>query len=328
MIRVIYSNGNGKTTLDLPVERIQELLATRSGTLWIDICEEEMAVAEPILRDIFGFHPLAISDALEETHVPRVDDWGTYLYIVLHALAFDQDQDEPLRTNEVDIFLGKNYLVTYQTRKLEVIDRVWDMVQRDVHFLQKGADHLFYKLADDLIADYLPLVDQMDVVMDEIEDQVFNRPSQNLLERIFLMKRSLMHLRRTLAPLREVFNKLARGDDQVIDKSDRIFFRDIYDHLVRLYDISESLRDLMGSVLDTYLSAINNRMNEVMKTLTIITTLFMPLSFLVGFFGMNFFIPKEPITSWVNRPVFLFVLAAIITLPLIMFWWMRRRKWM
>lgn len=328
MIRTLYRNGNGKICTDLPLESVKDLLALKSGTFWIDISGEEVAVSEPILRDIFDFHPLAISDALEESHVPRVDDWGTYLYIVLHALAFDQDQYEPLQTKELDIFLGKNYLVTYQARKLEVVDRVWNMVQRDERFLDKGVDHLFYKLSDDLIADYLPLVDRMDAVMDEIEDQVFDQPSQSLLERIFRMKRSLMHLRRTLAPLREVFNKLARGDDQVIDKGDRVFFRDIYDHLVRLYDISESLRDLMGSVLDTYLSAINNRMNEVMKTLTIITTLFMPLSFVVGFFGMNFFIPPEPIGTLVTRPVFVWVLVAIVILPLIMFWWMRRRKWM
>ncbi len=328
MIRILYRNENGKVRTDLQVDGIQELLALKSGTLWIDISEEETAVAEPILRDIFKFHPLAISDALEESHVPRVDDWGDYLYIVLHALAFDQDQYEPLDTKEIDIFLGKNYLVTYQSKNLEIVDRVWNIVQRDDRYLIKGVDHLFYKLADDLIADYMPLVDRMDAVMDEIEDQVFDQPSQALLEKIFRMKRSLMHLRRTLAPLREVFNKLARGDDQVIDKADRVFFRDIYDHLVRLYDISESLRDLMGSVLDTYLSAINNRMNEVMKTLTIITTLFMPLSFVVGFFGMNFFIPNEPIYSLVSRPVFVLVLIAIVIVPLVMFWWMRNRKWM
>lgn len=328
MIRILHRNGNNKTNTALTLDQLPAMLAARNEMIWVDISEEEMAVSEPILRDTFGFHPLAISDALEETHIPRVDDWGTYLYIVLHALAFDQDQDEPLRTNEIDIFLGKNYLVTYQSRRMDVVERVWGLVQRDTRFLQKGADHLFYKLADDLIGDYLPLVDQMDVVMDEIEDQVFDRPSRNLLEKIFLMKRSLMHLRRILAPLREVFNKLARGDDSVIDKNERIFFRDIYDHLVRLYDISESLRDLMGSVLDTYLSAINNRMNEVMKTLTIITTLFMPLSFLVGFFGMNFFVPKHPISGLMEQPVFYLVLAAILLTPIFMFLWMRRRHWM
>ncbi len=328
MIRSLFYNGNEKLELNLSLDRIKTVVESKKGLLWLDLCEEETQNCEPILRDIFAFHPLAISDALDETHVPRVDDWGNYLYIVLHALAFNQSEDAPLETNEIDIFLSQQYLVTYQSHKLDVVDRTWNMIQRDPRFLQLGADHLFYKLADDLIADYMPLVDQMDVVMDDIEDRVFDRPTQTLLEKIFLMKRSLMHLRRTIAPLREVFNKLARGDDQVIDKSDRIFFRDIYDHLVRLYDITESLRDLMGSVLDTYLSAVNNRMNEVMKTLTVITTLFMPLSFVVGFFGMNFFMSKNPVYSWMEQPMFTIVLVGIILLPLVMFWWMRRRKWM
>jgi magnesium transporter len=129
-------------------------------------------------------------------------------------------------------------------------------------------------------------------------------------------------------PQREVFNKLARGDDQVIDKQERVFFRDIYDHLVRLYDISESLRDLISGVLETYLSVINNRMNDVMKTLTIITTVFMPISFLTGFFGMNFFAADPPFLAWTSETVFIIVLCIFVILPTSMFFWMRSRKWM
>jgi magnesium transporter len=129
-------------------------------------------------------------------------------------------------------------------------------------------------------------------------------------------------------PQREVFNKLARGDDQVIDKQERVFFRDIYDHLVRLYDISESLRDLISGVLETYLSVINNRMNDVMKTLTIITTIFMPISFLTGFFGMNFFAADPPFSAWTSQPVLIIILSIFICLPIGMYIWMRSRKWM
>jgi magnesium transporter len=131
-----------------------------------------------------------------------------------------------------------------------------------------------------------------------------------------------------VAPQREVLNKLARGDYALIDARDRMFFRDVYDHLVRLYDISESLRDLVGGALDTYLSVVNNRMNDVMKTLTVITTLFMPMSFLVGFFGMNFFQATVPFEAWTGRVAFGFVIATMIVVPLGMFLWMRRRAWM
>lgn len=328
MIRSLFTNSSGKIEYDLSLERISTILRNKSGLLWLDMIEEDIPASEVILRDIFEFHPLAVADALSQSHVPRVDDWGNYLYIVLHAPIFNRDDNEPFTTNEVDFFLGKHFLVTYQSERVPAIENLWKILERDSRFLQKGPDHLFYKLADDLVAEYMPLVEELDEIIDTIEDRIFEKPSNQLLENIFLMKRSLAHLRRMIAPQREVFNKLARGDDQIIDRNDRVFFRDIYDHLVRLYDITESLRDLMGSVLDTYLSAVNNRMNEVMKTLTIITTLFMPLSFLVGFFGMNFFVPNPPISGWVSQPAFYAVLLATISLPIGMFIWMRRRKWM
>ena len=328
MIRSLYTNIAGKIEYDLSIERISSIVRSKSGLLWLDLVEEDIPACEVILKDIFGFHPLAVADALSQNHVPRVDDWGSYLYLVLHAPHFTPNSKEPFTTNEVDVFLGKQFLVTYQSVRVSVIDNLWKAIERDPRILQKGPDHLFYKLADDLVADYMPQVDEMDKIIDDIEDRIFDKPSQQLLEQIFLIKRSLAHLRRMIAPHREVFNKLARGDDQIIDKNDRVFFRDIYDHLVRLYDITESLRDLMGSVLDTYLSAINNRMNEIMKTLTIITTLFMPLSFLVGFFGMNFFVPDPPLAGWVSAPAFYVVLFITISLPIGMFVWMRKRKWM
>ena len=143
-----------------------------------------------------------------------------------------------------------------------------------------------------------------------------------------MLKRALLHLRRIIAPQREVLNKLARGDYGVIDEGERIFFRDVYDHLVRLYDITEGLRDLVGGALDTYLSVVSNRMNEVMRTLTVITTLFLPVSFLVGFFGTNFFQPVAPLTAWTDRPAFVLMLLAMIVVPAGMFLWIRKRAWM
>jgi magnesium transporter len=296
--------------------------------LWVDLVQTPYTEAEQVLLELFGFHPLAVSDALDEMHVPRVDDWGDYLYLVLHDIKFDPAQEEVFQTNELDIFLGKHYLVTYQNIAIPVVEKVHQNIERDPRFLQRGADHLFYKLADDLVGETLPVVDQMDDAIDTIEDQLFNGSNQQLLEEIFTLKRSLLHLRRILMPQREVFNKLARGDDHVIDKQERVFFRDIYDHMVRLYDISESLRDLISGALETYLSVTNNRMNDVMKTLTIITTLFMPISFLTGFFGMNFFAADPPFTGWTSQPVLVVLLCIFVLMPVSMFVWMRSRKWM
>lgn len=310
------------------MDEIKESLSRNQGVLWVDLVQTPYSEAEEILREIFGFHPLAISDALDEVHVPRVDDWGDYLYVVLHSIKFDPLAEDPLYTDELDIFLGKHFLVTYQNVAISVVDKVRQTIERDSRFLQRGADHLFYKLADDLVAETLPVVDRMDDAIDTIEDRMFARDNQGLLEQIFTLKRSLLHLRRILMPQREVFNKLARGDDHVIDKQERVFFRDIYDHMVRLYDISESLRDLISGALETYLSVINNRMNDVMKTLTIITTLFMPISFLTGFFGMNFFSADPPFAGWTSQPMLVILLCILVLLPVGMFIWMRSRRWM
>jgi magnesium transporter len=170
----------------------------------------------------------------------------------------------------------------------------------------------------------------MDNEIDWVEDEVFKDPEPSMVQRIFTLKRATLHLRRVMSPLREVLNRLARDDYAIIDARDQVYFRDVYDHLVRLHDISESLRDLVGGVLDTYLSVVNNRMNEIMKTLTLITTMFMPISFLAGFFGMNFFAPEptSPLNSWVGVSPFIPIFAVFVLTPLLMFLWMRRRRWM
>jgi magnesium transporter len=156
---------------------------------------------------------------------------------------------------------------------------------------------------------------------------VFSKPTPETLERLFSLKRTLLAMRRIIAPQREVLNKLARDDYRMIDPRDRIFFRDVYDHLVRLHDLNESMRDLVGGALDMYLSVINNRMNEVMKTLTVITTLFMPISFVAGFFGMNFFEPVAHMTRWTDQPAFIVMFLITILLPISIYMWLRRRTW-
>ncbi|MBN1563540.1 MAG: magnesium/cobalt transporter CorA [Anaerolineae bacterium] len=328
MIRSLYRTAEGALVHDLTPAQIAAALRDESGLLWVDIVHEPADSAETLLLTTFNFHALAVDDALKQSHIPKIDDWGDYLYLVLHAVVFDDSDDDLVTTLELDLFLGKNYLVTHQGQPVSAVDRVWSLVVRDERHLQEGSGHLLYRLADELVAEYMPTVEAIDEAIDQIEDQVFSRPETTLLERIFIMKRALLHLRRIMAPQREVLNKLARGDYAVVAAADRMFFRDVYDHLVRLHDITESLRDLVGGVLDTYLSVVNNRMNDVMKTLTIITTLFMPLSFLVGFFGMNFFQPVFDLGAWTGQAAFGLVMVMMLILPAFMVVWMRRRLWM
>jgi magnesium transporter len=210
---------------------------------------------------------------------------------------------------------------------MDFVDEVFSSCLRDPRQVQEGADHLLYRLADNLVTHYMPIVEQVDEALDLIEDQLFSSPSPATLQKLFTLKRLLLTMRRITLPQREVLNKLARDEYRVIDPRDRIFFRDIYDHLVRIHDLNESLRDLVGSVLDTYLSVVNNRMNEVMKTLTIITTLFMPITFITGFFGMNFFEPVAHLIGWTNTQAFMLMIGIILLLPMGMYAWMRRRTW-
>ncbi len=328
MIRSLFYTPGKPIRTDIPPQEFPRLIRDRKGLLWVDFISEPPERAEPILRS-FNFHPLAIDDALQETHTPKVDDWGDYLYIVLNMMNYKHVEGIfESEIDELDIFLGRNFVVTHHDQLLPAIEDAWSACQRDQRHVQEGPDHLLYRIVDSLVMSYMPLVEEIDRQIDEIEDQVFDGPRRATLEQIFALKRILLSMRRILLPQREVLNKLARDDYRVIDPKDRIFFRDIYDHLVRLHDLNENLRDLVSGVLDTYLSVVNNRMNEVMKILAVITTLFMPITFVTGFFGMNFFEPIGNLMGWTSTQVFEVTLGILLAVPIVMYIWMRRRTWL
>jgi magnesium transporter len=327
MIRSLYYTPGKPLRKDIPPEEFPRLLRDRRSLLWVDFDGEPSANCLPILQT-FNFHPLAIDDALAETHSPKLDDWGDYLYIALNYMHLNGDEKTWGTTmDEVDIFLGYNYVVTHHDHSVPAIEATLISCERDQRNVQDGADHLLYKIVDYLVADYMPVVEKIDDEIDQLEDQIFDRPHPKTLERLFTLKRVLLSMRRILLPQREVLNKMARDDYKVIDRKDRVFFRDIYDHLVRLHDLNESLRDLVSGALDTYLSVVNNRLNDVMKTLTLITTLFMPISFITGFFGMNFFQPVADLTGWTSLQTFEVTLGIMLGLPMLMYIWMRSRTW-
>jgi magnesium transporter len=333
-IRVIYRDSAGIFHLGWPPDRIAEAVADPKGTAWVDIDDRPSVEAgrngevERLLRDVFHFHPLAIEHALLDTHVPKLDDWGDYLYLVFHSIDFDPETDQ-LRLHELDIFLGRNFLVTYHNQPMPEVDQLRRNIERDpVNRCRHGASHILYHLLDLLVAAYLPAIEHLDEAIDDAQDEVFGHPTTHTLRAIFQVKRSALRLHRVLAPEREVINRLARDDYDPIPAEHRVYFRDTYDHLVRVHDITESLRDLIAGALDTYLSAISNRTNDIMKTLTIVTVLFLPMTFLAGFFGMNFFGANLEFTTPLPKQLlFAITCLSIVLSPPAMWYWGRRKGW-
>jgi magnesium transporter len=326
MIRALCRRASGEAASELASADVAAALADPRCLLWVDCFDEPPESCGALLRDVFHFHPLAIDDAIRESHVPKVDDWGAYLYLVIHAVAFDSARDQPLATRELDLFLGPNYVVTHHEEPIGGLDRVREIFQRDGRVLEQGAAHLAYHVIDELATDAMEAVDAIDAEVEGVEERLLAEPGPAALQQVLRMKRALMHLRRILAPQREVLNRMARDEYAAIPKASRVYFRDVYDHLVRLHDIVEGMRDLASGALDTYLSVINNRMNEVMKTLTLITVLFMPLGALTGFFGMNFFAPSLPFPGWTGRIAFGVLCGLLGVVPLLMYLWLRHRR--
>lgn len=329
MYRALHVLKDCKLKTDLELVDIAFALHEPDGLLWVDFtCQENTDEDEEILTKTFGFHPLAIDDALRETHVPKLDNWGKYLYLVFHAVNLDSQEGLKLSALELDIFLGNNYIVTYHDKPLEVLDHLWSTIQVDNRSVKYGSDHLLYKIVDDLVGSYNSVFDALDTEIDQLEGLVFGKQTPNTLERIYNVKRIILQLRRIIFPQREVLNKLAREEYEAIDARAQVYFRDVYDHLVRLHDLTESMRDLVSGTLETYLSMVNNRMNEVVKVLTLITTFFMPLSFLTSFFGMNFFFPRSPIHFLMEPPFLWGVVLMIFLTPFLLLTWLRRRGWL
>jgi magnesium transporter len=327
MIRArFFSQQEGAQSISL--DEILPYLSSSDGLLWVDFVEEPERLCRPILEEVFKFHQLAVDDALQETHVPKVDDWGAYLYIVFRAVKYEDQFERALQTPELDVFFGSNFLVTYQGALIPSVETIWQLSRQDHRYLDRGTGYLLYNIVDDIITNAMGVIEEIDDFIDQIEDQVLLDPQPSTLEDIFKAKRAVLELRRTLLPQREVFNKLSRGDFALIKPDDHAYFRDAYDHLVRLQEINENMRDLVGGAMEIYLSVVNNRMNDVMKTLTVITTLFMPLSFLTGFFGMNFFQVVIPLDIWTGKWMFAAVLFGMIFVPIGMYIWMKRRAWM
>jgi magnesium transporter len=292
-----------------------------AGTLrWIDL-EHQDERALGVLRESFDFHPLTLEDCLHFDQRPKLEEYGAYLFIVVHGFKVSGDLHdvEPL---ELHAFLGKDYLVTVHEAPIPELETVWKRVLGDAALGRRGADFIYYLIVDTIVDANFAILDRLSDALDEIEDEVLNRHKQEHLGQIFMLKRVLVSMRRVLSPQRDVFAILSKRGHPCISEMTSLYFRDVYDHLVRIYESIDTGRDLLGNALDAYLSMVALRTNEIMKRLTILSAVFLPLTFVTGFFGQNF--THLPFDS---DALMVVAIVSLIVIPSGMLLWFWRWGW-
>jgi magnesium transporter len=272
----------------------------------------------------FRLHPLTLEDILNTEQRPKSEDHGDYLYIVLRL--FHEGDDGSLIPEQVSIVLGSNWLISLQEKEGNLIAPVRERLRNEKGRLRKaaGADYLAHALLDAIVDSYFVILDKFEEKIEHLEDALIGRPSPQTLRAIQALKREIILLRKSVWPLREMVGGLARSDSPLIREQSVIYFRDIYDHAVQVIDTIETYRDMLSGMLDIYLSSISNRMNEIMKVLTIIATIFMPLTFLAGIYGMNF--KYMPELEW--RWGYFALWGVMIIIAIFMLIYFRRKRWL
>ena len=318
-----YLAPDGEILDQLGTEQIRKFLATGEGLLWVDMEDVTDEDAE-LLSSVFRFHPLAVADCISKNiHPPKIDDFDDYLFIIIHGINY-HIESEVVETTELAIFLGKNYVVTSHDVPMRSVSSMLDRVRKDGRPMRRGADFLAHDMIDALVDNITPTIEGMDEKNDQLEAEALHEPQRETLMSIMRLKRSILALTRVILPQREIMNGLSRGDYPFISERAQIYYRNIYDHLVRIEMLTLGLRDMAESVLSTYLSSVSNRMNEVMKVLTIIATIFIPLTFITGIYGMNF--ANMPELEWKYGYFIILIVMAVIGISLV--FWFRRRRWL
>jgi magnesium transporter len=317
----IYKNEGGSTRC---VEQVDPAwLQPGSGvSVWVDL-DQPTPEESRILREVFHFHELAVEDALSELHHPKIESYGDYLYLILHGIDFSASE-HCFTTKDIDFFLGAQYLVTVHPGVSRSIGKIGAVCSRDTRILGEGPGMLLYRIVDTMVDNYRPEVEKLSERLDELENEVFEKPDTQLARRILNFKKDISSLRQVVLPQRDAVGRLARREFPLISEQLAYGFRDVHDHLVRLSDEAMFFQDRITSILDAHLSAVSNQLNQVMKVLTIIATLFMPLTVLTGMYGMNVPLPHLP---GGEHAQFWWILGMMFTMSGVMLAYFRRKHW-
>jgi magnesium transporter len=336
MLSAFIQFGDGSISMQSDEPTLLKALRDPRATFWLDMdkpSDDELA----LLDDVFGFHPLAIEDTIHYNQRPKIESYNHvgdtcstgYYYMVIHGPDLSSFK-EKVRTKELDIFISERYLITcHDETMLSILDALTKMRAGPGRMLDAGVDMLLHYVLDHIVDNYVPILDWMQEELDGLEEEAIDTPTQGLLVRIGQKKRELLNLRRVIAPQREVISQLIRGDVSFIREPARVYLRDVHDHLTRAVETIEIYRDLVLGARDIYLSSLSNKLNQIMKTLTIISVVALPLTVVTSFFGMNF-AEEVPVFDRLLHSTTGFVVAMVfmicVAVSLLMLF--KHRKWL
>ncbi|MGB8955069.1 MAG: magnesium/cobalt transporter CorA [Tumebacillaceae bacterium] len=316
-----YNSQENKMYHDVDLLRRVDLLDDPKHLLWIDLynCTPEEL---KYVGNIFDFHPLAIEDCLHDSPRSKVDKYDDYYFFVFHALRYDEEKEIEITTEELNIFLGRNYLVTIHKKPLQTIGRIAATSLRSPHFMQRGPDFLLYSMVDGITDEYFPIMERLNTRIDELEDEMYVDAAHEITDEFLALKRNSVVIRRVIQPQKRIFANVNGRYSFEISEENIPYYLDLVDHLERIADTVEFQRDLISGALDTYYSLVTARTNETMRVLTVISTIMLPLTFITGFFGMNVPLPFQ--NSYFAT---VFVFGGLIGISYWMLKVFRKKKW-
>jgi magnesium transporter len=290
---------------------------------WIDITGVHDLEWIERIGEMFDLHPLTTEDIVNTGQRPKMEEFDHYIYVVLKMLYFDEEENR-VQIEQVSLILGTAYVISFQEREKDVFDSVRERIRKAKGRVRRsGPDYLLYALIDAVVDSYFSILEKVGERIEEIEEELIAEPEPGTLRAIHDLKREMLLLHKSVWPFREVVSGLERGESDLILDSTQLFFRDVYDHTIQVMDTIETFRDMLSGMLDLYLSSISNRMNEVMKVLTIIATIFIPVTFITGVYGMNFEHMPELKWAW----GYLYVWVAMVAVGVSMLFYFKRKKW-
>lgn len=313
----------GFTADDLP-----DLLEDKSNVVWVDFLgetPEQIEEAKSILLNVFRFHYLTVEDCIETRNQPKVEAFPNYIYFIVHGIKPGETGPGNFVTKELDGYLGENFVVTFHDQRFRSIKTVKQQIRNNKFACTRGPAYLLHQVLDNIVDLYMPIVDDFDLEINDLEERVFDpkNTSNAVLEEVMDLRRSVMRLRRISARQLEVLYRISHGEFPQIPDHILPYFRDVHDHLQRISDLSESYRDLVGSLFEIHFSVVANRTNDVMKTLAVLSAIILPLSLIAGIYGMNFENMPEIRTPY-GYYITLAVMAVVAVILLFYFW---RRGW-